>query len=244
MTTHPLDHPVWHALSTRLSHFAVGRARAMRFAPDIGPLAAACDDGSESLQDLSTLVAEYGAVVLLQVGKSPLPPGTVAEMTAPAVQMVAQNLVPLEAPDRIERLTDNDAPEMLALATLTKPGPFSTRTHKLGGFWGIKENGKLVAMAGERMKLHGFTEVSSVCTHPDVRGRGYAGLLSRTVATQIQNRGETPFLHAFASNTAALDLYEALGFVLRRHVNVTVLRPAVDKEIHTDPISFPAPLNP
>lgn len=226
MTAHPLDRPIWHALSTRLSHVALGRACALRFAPDIGPLAAARDDSHESLQELSDLVAEHGDVVLLQVGESPLPPRTVAEMTAPGVQMVAQTLVPIEPAGPVGRLTDADAPEMLALATLTKPGPFEARTHQLGGFWGIKENGRLVAMAGERMKLNGFTEVSGVCTHPDVRGRGYAGLLSRTVATQIQNRGETPMLHALASNTAAITLYESLGFVLRSHITVTVLAPS------------------
>lgn len=225
MTAHPLDRPIWHSLSTRLSHLAVGGPHALRFAPDIGPLAAARDDSPESLQDLSDLVAEHANVVLLQVGESPLPPRTVAEMTALGVQMVAQKLVPIEPSGPVEQLTEADAPEMLALATLTKPGPFKARTHQLGGFWGIKENGKLVAMAGERMKLDGFTEVSGVCTHPDVRGRGYAGLLSRTVATQIQNRGETPMLHAFASNTAAISLYESLGFVLRCHVNVTMLAP-------------------
>jgi predicted GNAT family acetyltransferase len=226
MTTHSLDRPIWHALSKRLSHLAVGSARALRFAPDIGPLAAARDDSPESLQALSNLVAEHGNVVLLQVGESPLPPNTTAEMTALGVQMVAQNLAPLEPDHRVERLTEADAREMLELATLTKPGPFKARTHQLGGFWGIKENGKLVAMAGERMKLTGFTEVSGVCTHPDVRGRGYAGLLSRTVATQIQKRGETPMLHAFASNTAAVSLYESLGFVLRCHVTVTMLAPS------------------
>lgn len=226
MTAHPLDRPIWHALSTRLTHLAVGRARALRLAPDIGPLAAARDDSRDSLQDLSDLVAEHGNVVLLQVGESPLPPRTVIEMEAPGVQMVAQNLAPIEPTGGVERLTDADAPEMLALATLTKPGPFKARTHQLGGFWGIKENGRLVAMAGERMKLDGFTEVSGVCTHPDVRGRGYAGLLSRTVATQIQNRGETPILHAYASNAAAIGLYESLGFVLRCHVTVTVLAPS------------------
>lgn len=223
--TLPLDRPIWHALTTRMSHHAIGRAHALRFAPDIGPLAAARDDTPESLQDLSDLVAEHGSVVLLQVGESPLPPRTIAEMTAPGVQMVAQSLVPIESAGPVEPLTEADAPEMLALATLTKPGPFKARTHQLGGFWGVKENGKLVAMAGERMMLDGFTEVSGVCTHPDVRGRGYAGLLSRTVATQIQNRGETPMLHAFASNTDAVSLYESLGFVLRCHVTVTVLAP-------------------
>lgn len=224
--TDALDRPIWHALSTRLRHLAVGNARALRFAPDIGPLAAARDDSPEALQDLSDLVAEYGTVVLLQVGESPQPPRTTVEGTALGVQMVARNVAQIEPAAPVELLTDTDAPDMLALATLTKPGPFKSRTHELGGFWGIKENGKLVAMAGERMKLEGFTEVSGVCTHPDVRGRGYAGLLSRTVATQILHRGETPMLHAYASNTAAVSLYESLGFILRCHVTVTVLSPS------------------
>ena len=223
MSAHRLDRPVWRALSTRQSQFAVGGARALRFAPDVGAFAAVPDDRPENLEALAALVPEQGGVILLQVGDSPLPPGTVAQMTAPGVQMVAQALVPLESNDRVERLTDADAPDMLALATLTKPGPFFARTHKLGTFWGVKENGKLVAMAGERMKLDGFTEVSGVCTHPDVRGRGYAGLLSRVVATQIQNRGETPFLHAYAANAPAIGLYESLGFVLRSPVVVTML---------------------
>jgi predicted GNAT family acetyltransferase len=222
----PLDRPIWHALSTRLSHLAVGKARALRFAPDIGPLAATPDDSLEALQDLADLIAEHGTIVLLQVGESPPPPRTTVDATALGVQMVARNVVPIEPAAPVERLTDADAPEMLALATLTKPGPFKSRTHQLGGFWGIKANGRLVAMAGERMKLAGFTEVSGVCTHPDVRGRGYAGLLSRTVATQIMKRCETPMLHAYASNTAAVSLYESLGFTLRCHVTVTVLSPS------------------
>jgi predicted GNAT family acetyltransferase len=224
--TNPLDRPIWHALSTRLSHLAVGKERALRFAPDIGPLAATPDDSREALQDLSDLVVEHGTVVLLQVGESPPPPRTVVEATALGVQMVAHDVAAIEPAAPVECLTAADAPDMLAVATLTKPGPFKSRTHELGGFWGIKESGKLVAMAGERMKLDGFTEVSGVCTHPDVRGRGYAGLLSRTVATQIIKRGETPILHAYASNTAAVNLYESLGFKLRCHVTVTVLSPS------------------
>jgi predicted GNAT family acetyltransferase len=223
MTANPLDRPVWQALCHRQRHFAVGSERALRFAPDIGPLAATADDSAESFQDLADLIAKHGSVVLLQVGNSPPPPRTIVEMTAPGVQMIANALVPLEPTDRVVRLTDADAPDMLALATLTKPGPFNTRTHELGGFWGVKENGRLLAMAGERMKLDGFTEVSGVCTYPQARGRGYAGLLSRTVATQIQKRGETPILHAFANNTAAIGLYESLGFVLRTPVTVTML---------------------
>jgi predicted GNAT family acetyltransferase len=223
MNTHLLDRPVWHTLSTRLSRFAQGGPRALRFAPDVNMFAAARDDSPESLQALADLVPDEGAVLLLQKGDSPLPPGTTAQTTAPGVQMIAERVAPLDAHDRIERLTEADAPEMLALATLTKPGPFFARTHQLGRFWGVKENGRLIAMAGERMKLEGFTEVSGVCTHPPARGRGYAGLLSRVVATQILKRGETPILHAYAGNTPAITLYESLGFVLRSAVTVTVL---------------------
>jgi predicted GNAT family acetyltransferase len=90
----------------------------------------------------------------------------------------------------------------------------------------VKTDGRLIAMAGERMKLPGYTEVSAVCTDPNHRGKGYAALLSRTVATQILNRGQTPMLHAYANNTTAVRLYEELGFELRTHVNVTLLAPS------------------
>jgi predicted GNAT family acetyltransferase len=102
---------------------------------------------------------------------------------------------------------------MLALATLTQPGPFRARTHELSQFWGVKdEQGQLLAMAGERLKLPGMSEVSGVCTHPDARGQGLAALLSRHVASEIVRRGEVPFLHAYAGNAAAIGLYERLGF--------------------------------
>ena len=114
--------------------------------------------------------------------------------------------------------------DMLELATLTRPGPFLPRTHELGSFVGIRSSGKLVAMAGERLKVPGFTEISGVCTDPDFRGRGYAGILSRIVATRISERGETPFLHAWASNAAAIRLYEELGFRHRQMMSVTVLK--------------------
>jgi predicted GNAT family acetyltransferase len=112
---------------------------------------------------------------------------------------------------------------MLALATLTEPGPFFARTHQLGDFVGVRDGGRLMAMAGERMKPTGFTEVSGVCTHPDGRGRGYAGALTRAVVAKILARGEQPFLHVYAHNTGAIALYEALGFSLRRKMSMTVL---------------------
>jgi predicted GNAT family acetyltransferase len=140
--------------------------------------------------------------------------------------MIALSLpvAPPEPDARIVPLTDADAPEMLALARLTEPGPFFERTHQLGDFFGIRLEGRLAAMAGERMKPPGFTEVSGVCTHPDYRGRGLAGALTRRVCAQIVARGETPFLHAIASNTTAIRLYEELGFSYRRNIQFPLLR--------------------
>lgn len=224
MTAHPLDRPAWSALTTRQSHLALGNERALRFETDFAMFAAARDDSAESLRALVEIMPESGSVILLQAGKSIVPPGAVAEFQTSAVQMVAKQFEPCEPTGNIVPLSEADAPQMRALADLAKPGPFQIRTHELGQFWGIKENGQLVAMVGERMQPAGYGEVSGVCTHPDVRGRGYAGLLSRVVATQIKARGETPFLHAMANNTPAITLYETLGFVLRANFSVTVLR--------------------
>jgi predicted GNAT family acetyltransferase len=123
----------------------------------------------------------------------------------------------------LDLLTDEDAPAMLALAKLTEPGPFFEQTHRLGRFLGIRVEGALAAMAGERMRLPGYTEVSAVCTHPDCRGRGYARRLSAAVAAHIQASGATPFLHAWVSNMPAIRLYEALGFSIRAELQITVL---------------------
>lgn len=227
MTDALLDRPIWHSLTTRHAGFAIGEGAARRFDPRTSPFAAARDDAPESLADLAPLIPEGDSVFLMQAGETPPPSGLAIAMVAPGVQMVLETLIaPRPADATIERLSDTDAPEMLALATLTQPGPFRDRTHRLGAFWGVREGGRLIAMAGERLRLEGFTEISAVCTHPDARGRGLAGALSHHVATGILARGETPFLHAWAGNTNAIRLYETLGFRLRRGVVVTELRRA------------------
>jgi len=220
---HVLDRPVWNALTTRQAMFAIGGDRARRFAPDIGPLAAARDDSPDGLAALAELVPADGTLLLLQADAIVLPPGLVAITTAAGVQMIAERFAPAALDERLELLTDADADAMLALATLTKPGPFAPRTPSLGEFWGVKERGVLVAMAGERMKHPGFTEVSGVCTHPDVRGRGLGRALSAAIAARIIERGETPYLHAYATNAVAIQLYESLGFRLRCPMNVAVV---------------------
>ena len=121
-------------------------------------------------------------------------------------------------------LGPQDSAEMLALATLTKPGPFGTRTHELGSYVGIRFQGKLVAMAGERLKVPGYTEVSAVCTHPDHTGKGYARVLMTEIMRRIRERGETPMLHVRADNSRAVQLYERLGFRIRKEMHFAVLR--------------------
>ena len=220
---HPLDRPVWNALTTRQANLACGDGRAVRLAPDYGLFAAASDESPESLAALAALVPADGHVALVEAKEMRLPPGTTAVSRAVCHQMIAERLTPGDASFTIAPLTDADAAEMLALATLTKPGPFFALTHRMGDFVGVKQDGRLVAMAGERMKPAGFTEVSGVCTLPEYRGRGYAGCLMRLVAARILARGETPFLHVYASNAAAIALYESLGFALRCAINMTVL---------------------
>jgi predicted GNAT family acetyltransferase len=222
MTPHALDQPVWSALTTRQAQFAVGNSLALRFAADVSPFAAARDASPACTAALADLILSHGSAIVL--GAWTPRSGIVVEKTAPIVRMVAGGEIESTSADAIQPLTEADAPEMLALATLTEPGPFLARTHRLGSFWGIKQGGRLMAMAGERMQPLGFTEVSGVCTHPDARGRGYARRLSALVAREIVARGETPFLHAYATNTNAIRLYESLGFTIRRQVTATVLR--------------------
>ena len=220
---HPLDRPVLSALTgRRQAHLALGDARALRFEPAHALFAVTTDDAPESVTALAHLIPQGGAVGLIEAGEVRLPAGVPARRSA-CVQMTAQSLTAGRADIDFVALGEADAAEMLALATLTEPGPFFEKTHRLGDFIGVKRDGRLVAMAGERMKPDGFTEVSGVCTHPDWRGRGYAAGLMRIVAARILARGETAFLHAYAANTGAISLYESLGFVVRRSMTFTVL---------------------
>lgn len=219
-----LDRPVWASLTSMHAALAQGEALAKRYQPDVNRFASACDDSDAALDALARLVRPGEPVFVLQVPAIAIPPGVAATRLAKGVQMVAAGRIAAEpGPDDVVPLGDADAEEMLALATLTQPGPFLRHTHRMGRFVGIRIDGRLAAMAGERFRFPGHTEVSGVCTHPDFRGRGLAGRLSRHVAAAIGERGDTAFLHAWQTNTPAIRLYEGLGFRLRCEVNVAVL---------------------
>jgi predicted GNAT family acetyltransferase len=225
--THPLDRPIWTSLATRQQDLALGDARARRFDPAYGVFAAAADRSEASRAALCDLVRAHGEAALVEAEEPDVPPGLTVASRAICWQMVAGEGLKIVRPTfEVVALTEADAAEMLALATLTKPGPFYARTHQLGDFVGVKEAGRLVAMAGERMKPSGFTEVSGVCVHPDQRGRGLAAGLMSLVAEKIVARGEIAFLHVYDHNTPAIAIYEALGYRLRREMVMVMVEAA------------------
>jgi GNAT superfamily N-acetyltransferase len=218
-----LDHPIWTALTTRQQALAEGGALARRYPPAIAPFAAMLDMSPQSFAALHGLMSKSDMAVLFTPDPVTPPAEFKVLLAETGEQMIG---TPAEASIRgveIVTLGADDVPEMLALTELTKPGPFSARTHELGTFLGIRIDGRLVAMAGERMKPADYTEITAVCVHPSHRGRGYGQLLLGEISRQIVVRGELPFLHAFSNNTSAIALYRRQGMQIRRRFHVTVL---------------------
>ena len=226
MSAAVLERPVWAMLTGPQAHLAVATGAAVRIDPRYGPFAAARDQSDEAQAALAaTLGGPDDTVWLVEREEWPAPPGTRVVRIAPLLQMVADNPAPLRDGDGpFVALGDADVAEMSALALATEPGPWGPLTHRYGQFWGIREAGRLLAMAGERMRpAPGLAEVSGVCTWPDQRGRGLAGALIRRVMAQQVARGDVPYLHSYAGNAAAIGLYESLGFRPARAMVATVL---------------------
>jgi ribosomal protein S18 acetylase RimI-like enzyme len=220
---HPLDQPIWHALITRQQPLAEGGARALRYPPAIAPFADMTDMSAQSFEALGALMSRSDQAVLFTPDAVRPPPEFKILLAATGEQMIGAPADKSGGTDDIVRLGVEDVPAMMELTALTKPGPFALRTHELGTFLGIKIAGRLVAMAGERMKPAEYTEITAVCVHPDYRGRGYAQRLLGAVAREISARGEIPFLHVFSDNTSAIALYRRQGMEIRRRLHVTVL---------------------
>ncbi len=225
---HSLHNVIWQALTTRQAHFAVSFRSARRFPSEVSPLCGFEEPSDEGYASLAGLVSPGASVgVFLD---EPYEPRAAWDYVvgAPLLQMVCEDggytsTLPKAQPHIVE-LGTPDSPEMLELTALTKPGPFGTRTHELGLYVGIRDRGRLVAMAGERLKVPGYTEISAVCTHPDHLGKGYGAVVMAEVMQRIRERGETPFLHVRSDNTRAIALYERLGFRKRWEGHFAVLR--------------------
>jgi len=224
MSIDPLDYPVWTALTTRQSALAEGGALARRYPVAVAPFAALADQSAGSFAALGALMSGSEIAVLFTPAAVSVPDDFKVLLAETGEQMMG---TPAETPARgveIVTLGADDVPAMMELTALTKPGPFSVRTHELGTFLGIRVAGKLAAMAGERMKPGNYTEITAVCVHPSHRGRGFGQMLLSAVSRQIVARGEIPFLHVFSSNASAIALYRRQGMEIRRRLHVTVLQ--------------------
>ncbi len=214
---HPLDNVAWNSLTSRHKHLGVIGEKAAKYRSHVSMIAGIAENSTEAFTELAE-ISEPGIPVAL-IGNDPPEghPDWMVRRAGEAYQMVIE--IPIKYEEKeIVSLTPEDVPEMMKLVELTQPGPFSPGTIEMGDYIGIKVDGKLVAMGGERMKPEGYTEVSGICTHPDHRGKGYAKAITGYLTNAIIERGEVPFLHAFTSNTPAIKLYEKLGYKKRRTI--------------------------
>lgn len=224
-----LDNPIWNSLTTTHAGFAVGNGLARRYATEIGPLSGLSEPTDEALAALAALVPAGDVAVLFLEERIKFPANWQVVFAETLVQMISTSVPEEQAlVQQIVPLGPEDFSEMIALAKLTEPGPFRERTATLGGFIGIRVNGRLAAMAGQRLSPTGFSEVSAVCTHPEFRGRGFARALVASVARNIYAADTVPFLTALATNTGAIGVYEQVGFVIRRRFHLAVLKPALN----------------
>jgi ribosomal protein S18 acetylase RimI-like enzyme len=217
-----LNNVIWNALSTDQSYLAEGSHLAKRFPWDVSPFGAIQTQSPSAYEALGNLLSGDTVAICFDA-KPALPPGWTTRISLDVYQMTYEG--PPIVPSNIvmRRLTHADVPAMLALTKLTEPGPFLPRTIDLGAYYGIHDSETLVALAGERFRLTGFTEVSAVCTHPGFRGRGYGNALMSKVMSGIMNRGETPFLHVKTDNPAVA-LYQKLGFQIRTQLHLAVIQ--------------------
>ena len=222
-----LDNPIWGALTTRHAYLAIGSERAKRYPREITSLVGLAGSTPAALDDLATLVHERETVALF-LDSAPAISSRwelvsqfgLLQMLHSGTERELKNNSGLE----MSALGAEDSEAMVALAKLTNPGPVGPRTYEIGDFIGVKYKGRLVAMAGERLRIPGYSEVSGVCTHPEFEGKGLAAALVVHVTNRICQRGERAFLHLRADNDRALKLYERLGFSVRAQFRFGVLR--------------------
>jgi ribosomal protein S18 acetylase RimI-like enzyme len=225
----PLDNPIWQSLVTTHARFAETCNAARKFTREVSVLAGFSEPTIENYSSLATMMRPDERVGLFLQDPPDAPAPWSIVRGGPLLQMLCENSSAVPAtlrtgqPEFI-RLTNADVPEMLALTKLTNPGPFASRTHELGDYFGIRVAGTLAAMAGERLRLPGYTEISAVCTHPDHLGHGYASTLMGNLVERIRSRGEQPILHVLPENARAIQVYERLGFAKRTVLQLAVLR--------------------
>jgi ribosomal protein S18 acetylase RimI-like enzyme len=230
---HQLDNPVWHALIGPQAGVAIGGSKARHFPRALAPFSAISEAAPDAYADLAIDLPSGLEARLFRPSEEPAPSGWSVDSARPILQMIVESGGLLDvhpAEGRLVTLDLAEAADMLALAEATKPGPFSSRTPELGRYSGVRDStGRLLAMAGERLRLPGYVELSGICVAPDARGQGLGAALTLHLARAALARGEAPFLHVFPDNPAAA-LYARLGFRLRRKLWVLWHRPIENKK--------------
>jgi ribosomal protein S18 acetylase RimI-like enzyme len=224
MTINMLDNPVWHALEGPHRNHAFGRGMARHYPRDMAPFSAIAEPSEAAYADLAAGLLPNTEARLFGPSRDPLPDGWEEVGCFPMLQMLAARL-PAVAGGPMNMLSEADVPAMLELVAAAQPGPFGARTPILGRYVGIREGDRLVAMAGERLRLSGHVELSAICVHPQARGKGHAAALTLALMRLAFDSGEVPFLHVRPDNVAAVTLYRRLGFETRREMVVLWRQP-------------------
>ena len=222
---HVLDNPIWHALSTRQAVLNKGTERVKFFDESVSPFVTMDAWNEADLKEMQEILPLDRSFYVLIPRQVKIPEAFEQVYTTPIYQMVCEVFHPQMLPEQsVLEMGAGDVKEMIELTALTRPGPFSNNTMSFGRYIGIREGTRLAAIAGERMKVTGYTEVSAVCTHPNFLGKGYASHLMSILCAEIITRGETPFLHVRADNPRAIRAYERLGFSISRDVFFVIIK--------------------
>ncbi|KAA9111444.1 GNAT family N-acetyltransferase [Microbacterium rhizomatis] len=219
-----LDNAAWHALTGPHASFAIGDDIARRYPEDVAPFVAVRSWDDPRVWDALTHIVAPGAEIGISGADPVFPPGWEIIGQGEGVQLVETDALCTRPDEEAIVLGADDVPEMLAIVERNQPGPFRPRTYELGRYIGIRREGRLVAMAGERLHPEGWTEISAVATDADYRRQGLASRLVLDVAHHIRARGDRALLHAAATNTGAIAAYERLGFALRRRSTFSAVR--------------------
>ena len=217
MSTDKLDNPAWHSLNETHQSFAIGNDEIKFYQPQVCPFGGI---NSKHPDLISFFKNHLQLNSFFIIGDKPLEtPDLIIEIELICLQMVCSLPVEMQFSENSISLKEPHKKQLIDLVNLVQPGYFQEETLLMGDYYGIYENNQLVAAAGERMKMDGFTEISAVVTHSDFTGRGFAKQLVAHMANKNFEHDRVPYLHVAETNTTAVRLYEKLGFDIRRKIS-------------------------
>lgn len=224
---HVLDNPGWNALISGNKHLAHGNDQVKYFTPDVSPFIGLSEKSDQQFKMLHDIITHDSPIVFITNIVTEIPKNWEVLNPIKTFQMIYNSPVdPAGVDIELVPLTDEHIPQMLELTKLTNPGPFAQRTIDFGHYYGVFDGSKLVAMAGQRMHIGEYAEISAVCTHPDYLGRGYARQLLLSHIHRIRAAKNIPILHVRTDNHRALKVYEGLGFKARAIMYFNVIQKA------------------